>query len=117
MFTFLSASLLLNRSGDVFDLLGEFVLIVIFGAAVVGVIRLIVGLVKASKSPPVPSIRGVISQDDDYYGTIYGDGVEYSDWGWHNSGSHSSGDLSTSDSAGVCDTGGFDGGGCDHNSQ
>lgn len=100
--------------GDVFDRPDKFVVAVIFGAALIGVIRLILGLVKAAKTPPPPPIKSNLETDHwsegTYEGTIDGD-VWHNNWEWHDSGSHSTIDYNPGDGGGVCDASGFDGGG------
>jgi hypothetical protein len=117
MLTLLSANLSSNIVGNVSDALGGFVVVIIFGAAVVGIIRLILGVIRAAKTPPSPPVKGNLEignwGEGSYEGSMYGDGVGSNDWNWHDSGSHSSTDFSTSDGGGGCDAGGFDGGGGD----
>jgi hypothetical protein len=106
----LLASLSINIAGDVFDSLGGLFVVVIFGAAMVGVISLVLGVVRAVKTPLGPPIKRNLEAgrwvDSPYEGPMYGD------LGWPDSGSHSSVDFSTSDGGGACDSGGFDGGDC-----
>jgi hypothetical protein len=117
LFILMSAYSSSTIAGVLSGALGGLIVVIIFGAAVVGAIRLMFEVVRAIKTPPPPPIKGTLEignwGEGSYEGSMYGDGVGYNDWNWHDSGSHGSVDFSASDSGGGCDAGGFDGGGGD----
>jgi hypothetical protein len=115
--TLLLMNSLFNSDGEIFDFLGRFIVLGIFGTALIGAVRLILGLVKVAKTPPVPPIKGSLEigrwGEGSYEGPMYGDPDGNSGWGWPDSSGHSSIDFSMGgDGGGVCDAGGFDGGDC-----